>query len=176
MASPQFILPVKSRDVTYGISSDESGQLGDGRLLISLVPIAVKFEKVKPVGSVVINGGAAYTTTRAVTLTLSVTDAGGPVTQMRISNDGVFDTETWEKCITTRNWMLTLGEGLRTVYVKFLDTSGNESDVAVATITLTMPSTLTSKERFFFRVFFGHSKENFLERQREKFFLKGIEE
>ena len=45
-----------------------------------------------PTGNVSINSGAASTTTTAVTLTLSATDAAGTVTGMKFSNDGTNTT------------------------------------------------------------------------------------
>ncbi len=47
---------------------------------------------------------------------------------MRISSDGVFDTEPWETYSTTKPWTLTAGDGSKTVYARFRDPSLNESD------------------------------------------------
>lgn len=88
-----------------------------------------------PTGSILINGGDKTTTTQFVTLTLDAQDATTTVTQASISNDGVFDTEGWETYIKTReNWPLTYVSGTRTVYVKFKDELGNESDIYSDTI------------------------------------------
>jgi hypothetical protein len=53
---------------------------------------------------------------------------------MRISNDGVFDSEPWEAYAETKSWTLTSGNGVKTVYVRFRSTSGGESDTITATI------------------------------------------
>lgn len=95
-----------------------------------------------PTGSVVINEGAAYTTSQAVTLTLSATDGAG-VSQMSISNDGVFDTEPWEPYAESKTWNLLGGNGLRTVYVRYRDPSGNESGTASDTIVVGTPCSMT---------------------------------
>lgn len=76
-----------------------------------------------PTGSVVINAGAATTSSRSVTLTLNATDSGG-VAGMKLSNDG----QTWTaECsyATPQAWVLSSGDGTRTVSVLFKDTSGN---------------------------------------------------
>lgn len=73
-----------------------------------------------PTGTVTINGGAPSTGTTSVTLTLSATDAEGPVTKMKFSNDNI----TWsspQPYQTTKSWTLTSGDGTKTVYVDFKD-------------------------------------------------------
>lgn len=89
-----------------------------------------------PTGSATINGGSAYTTTTATQLALSAADPVSGVQQMRISNDGTFDTEPWENYATSRAWVLEAGDGLKTVYVQFRDKAGNVSASATDTITL----------------------------------------
>ena len=53
-----------------------------------------------------------------MTLTLSATDDSGTVTQMRISNDGVFDTEPGGLC-HKQELDASSGDGTKTVYVRF---------------------------------------------------------
>ncbi len=86
-------------------------------------------------GSIVINGGAAYTATRAVTLALDVEDEHGAVTRMRFSEDNVTYTPP-EPFAGTRAWTLTGAEGLKVLYVTFSDPEGNTSPPASASITL----------------------------------------
>jgi large repetitive protein len=76
-----------------------------------------------PTGSVLINGGASTTTSTAVTLTLSASDAAGTVTGMKISNDGT----NWTSATyaTSYSWTLSSGYGSKTVYALFGDNSGN---------------------------------------------------
>ena len=73
-----------------------------------------------PTGSVVINSGAATSATNAVTLTLSSSDAGGTVTGMKISNDGVSYGSEFVYS-SSRTWTLSSGYGTKTVYVLFKD-------------------------------------------------------
>jgi hypothetical protein len=98
-----------------------------------------------PVGSIIINGGAAATNTVAVTLTTSATDTQSGVSQMQFSNDNA----TWstaEPYATTKNWTLIAGDGPNKVYAKFKNGMGLWSDAADSTSTInldTMPPALT---------------------------------
>jgi len=93
-----------------------------------------------PTGTIKINSGALITASRAVTLTLTASDAGGSVVSMKISNDGV----TWSgegAFAATQSWALTEGDGLKTVYVNFKDAAGNWMATPVtASITLSLDS------------------------------------
>jgi len=103
-----------------------------------------------PTGSISINGGAASTNNRTVTLTLSASDASG-VSQMQLSNDDATYTPA-EAYITSKEWTLTAGDGIKTVYVKYKDTVGNWSnpvsdqialDTVAPTVTITSPANNT---------------------------------
>jgi hypothetical protein len=105
----------------------------------------------RPVGSVVVNGGATYTKSTGVTLAVGVPTAM-TVTGMRIANDAA-PTGAWQAPTTSLAWTLPTKNGAHTVQVQFRDAEGNTSAVAVATITLdtiapavtvTTPATPTS--------------------------------
>lgn len=92
-----------------------------------------------PTGSIAINGGAAYANSTTVILTLSATDSGsgmGGGAQMQFSNDGV----TWsaaETYATLKAWTLSVGNGSKTISVKFKDVAGNWTTAQIkASITL----------------------------------------
>jgi hypothetical protein len=96
-------------------------------------------ENKPPTGSISISGGATYATSASVTLTATY-DAN--ITQVRYSNDGVWDTEVWENVATTKTWNLAAGDGTKTVYCQFRDALGVNSAVYSDTITLdTTPPT-----------------------------------
>jgi len=78
-----------------------------------------------------INGGATYTLSRNVNLTISATGAS----QMKISNSADFTSATWETYATTRQWTLTTNDGTKTVYITFRDIAGATVSTS-ATITL----------------------------------------
>ena len=88
-----------------------------------------------PTGTIVINAGATYTNSPAVTLTLAATDNSGTVTQMRFSNDNVTYSPP-EPYATTKSCTLSTGDGTKTVYVKFADASHNWSQPVSDTIIL----------------------------------------
>ncbi len=92
---------------------------------------AYVFDTQPPTGSIVINNDDATTSNVNVTLTLSSPDA----TQMKFSNDGTnYDPPV--AYATSQSWTLTSGDGLKTVYVKFIDGAGNESIAYSDTIQL----------------------------------------
>jgi hypothetical protein len=88
-----------------------------------------------PAGTVLINGGAEFTTNPAVTLRLSATDNSGTVVAMRLSNDGA-NWNTWEPYATNRSWTMAGGSGTRTVYAQFADAGTNVSAVVSDSILL----------------------------------------
>lgn len=75
-----------------------------------------------PTGTVSIEGGAEYTSSTSVVLTLSSADAA----EMRLQNDGGAWT-AWEAYAVTRSWALPAGDGAKTVCVEFRDAAGNVS-------------------------------------------------
>jgi len=91
-----------------------------------------------PTGSIIIgSGNPTNTTTTAVTLYLTYSDATSGVNQVRYSNDGAFDTEPWEAAAATKAWTLTSGAGLKTVYYQIKDNAGLLSAMYSDDITLT---------------------------------------
>jgi hypothetical protein len=84
----------------------------------------IKLDKTAPSGSIQINSGANYTTSTSVMLTLTATDSVSGVSQVRFSNDGVWDTEQWENPSTAKTWALTSGDGQKTVYYEIKDNAG----------------------------------------------------
>lgn len=93
--------------------------------------------------SISISGGAAYTTSTAVTLTLSASDFPSGMSQMQFSDDGA-NYSAAEAYATSKSYTLADGDGLKTVWVKYKDVSGNWSTAVSDTITLdTSPPTGT---------------------------------
>ncbi len=95
----------------------------------------IGLDTIAPSGTIVINGGAAYTNSTAVNLTLSTSDSGSGVYQMLFSNDGV-SWSVWEAYGTSKAWTLTSGDGTKTVYVQYRDNAGNISGSFTDTIGL----------------------------------------
>jgi hypothetical protein len=90
-----------------------------------------------PSGSIVINGGAVYATSTSASLSLSATDAGSGVFQMRFSNDNA-TWSGWEAYAISKAWTLASGDGVKTVYIQYSDNAGNVSTSFTDTIILDM--------------------------------------
>ncbi|RLI40680.1 hypothetical protein DRO69_12595, partial [Candidatus Bathyarchaeota archaeon] len=83
----------------------------------------------RPWGTITINSGATYTTSRTVTLNLSAVDYGSGVYKMRFQErySGLGWSE-WEAYSTSKKWTLTSsGDGTKEVYVEFMDKKGHIS-------------------------------------------------
>jgi hypothetical protein len=89
-----------------------------------------------PTGSVVINGGATYTNSTSVSLGLSASDAQTGVEAMRISTDGVMDTEPFVAYSGSAGATLPAGDGTKTVLAQFRNNAGMVSSVVSDTIVL----------------------------------------
>ncbi|MBO9667036.1 MAG: hypothetical protein J7501_09505 [Bdellovibrio sp.] len=78
-----------------------------------------------PTGSLSINSDNPSTTSLAVTLTLSSSDAGG---EMYVTNTaGCGANGVWESFAASKAWTLATADATNTVYVKYKDTAGNVS-------------------------------------------------
>jgi hypothetical protein len=78
--------------------------------------------------SFLINSGASETTSSSVALSISASDSGSGVYQMCFKNeDGSWSA--WELYSTSKSWMLSPGDGSKTVYVRVRDRALNESPV-----------------------------------------------
>lgn len=89
--------------------------------------------------TVKLNNGSQYTTSKNVTLSISISDTSTSGYQMKVWGiDGASseDNATWETFAATKSIALPTGDGLKTVYVKVRDDVCNETAAASATITL----------------------------------------
>lgn len=92
-----------------------------------IVSDSIIYDKTAPAGSISINSGEERAHTQDVTLTLLAQDQTSGMYQMVISNDASFTGATWEAYAPTKAWVLSSGEGEKTVYVKYKDKAGNVS-------------------------------------------------
>jgi hypothetical protein len=93
-------------------------------------------DTVLPKGTIAINGDAASTASRSVTLRLAASDpspASG-VDSMRFRKGGTTTWSSWAAYSTSTPWTLTAGAGTKTVYVQYKDRAGNISAAASDTI------------------------------------------
>jgi len=92
-----------------------------------------------PVGSVSINSGSQYTTSPSATLTLNATDVLSTVSSMMVCDNDSFTGCEWEIYQTSKTWIFNETEGTKTIYVKYKDSEGNESEVFSDSIVLQYP-------------------------------------
>jgi len=128
--SGSFTVTNEGTSLIYFRSTDTAGNVETANMQ------TVKVDMTSPTGSVVINNGDASTTSTAVTLTLTSNDATSGVSEVRYSNDGVWDTEPWEPFSASKAWTLTAGDGAETVYYQIKDGAGLISATYQDSITL----------------------------------------
>jgi len=91
-----------------------------------------------PTGSIIINNGAAYTTSTLLTLQFTASDVSG-VTMMRIRSDtGVWGAwQSYQPSMTYALYSAT--DGIKTISVEFMDTLGNEGQLFSDSIEYRVP-------------------------------------
>jgi hypothetical protein len=89
---------------------------------ISTVSDSIILDTTAPTGTFAIDGGSDYCVIRDVSLALNSADAA----YMQFSNDGV-SYSAWEPYAASKDWLLSEGEGVKSVYVKLKDEAGNVS-------------------------------------------------
>ncbi|TAN38344.1 MAG: hypothetical protein EPN25_13895, partial [Nitrospirae bacterium] len=96
-----------------------------------------------PIGTIKLNNNAANTGSTSVTLTLTCGDLQGTCSWMQFSNNGSAWSSSETYSATKLSWDMTNAayggtteDGLKTVYVKFMDSSGNLSAPVSDTIIL----------------------------------------
>jgi PKD repeat protein len=123
-----FSIDVEGYVTVYFRSIDRDGNIE------SVKYVAAKIDRTEPTGSVVINYGHAYVALTSVELTVSAADSLSGIDLVRFGQD---DTWTdWEPCTASRIWALTSGDGVKHVYVQFMDNAGLTSQIYHDTIIL----------------------------------------
>ena len=118
---PTITMEGASNSLEYWSTWNMSGTVLE---LPHTVLTSIQLQKAPISGSLSINGGAAQTSSSIVTLAVNANSLSG-VTQMRLSNDGVWDTETWQPYYSAgASWQLSAGDGGKTVYCQLQDNAG----------------------------------------------------
>jgi len=100
---------------------------------------SVTIYKTLPTGTISINSGASVTNSGSVSLTVSATDVGSGVSNMRFSNTPDDPTSWggwWTYAADPISWSLSAGDGTKTVGVQFKDSVGNISNTYKTSIIL----------------------------------------
>ncbi|MCK4445178.1 MAG: Ig-like domain-containing protein, partial [Thermoplasmata archaeon] len=87
----------------------------------------VSLDATPPTGTISINDGDELTNSISVSLKLTYSDSLSGVSQIRFSNDDVWDAVPWESPSLTRAWTLSTGQGTKTVHYRVIDDAGLES-------------------------------------------------
>jgi len=134
------------KGISQKIDSDKDGVLdleityveyiNDSSVKINLINLTDESELSNPV---IINYGAYTTQSRDVTITFNILDAE----QMALSNTVDFANSIFQPFQNSTNWTLSEGNGIKTVYAKFLSTGGTASTYS-DTITLNEGFTLNT--------------------------------
>ncbi len=80
--------------------------------------------------------GYGYTNTTSIQVATVATDTGSGVDAWRVSGTAAFAGVAWSEVPTQTQWLLSAGDGLKTIYAQVRDRRGNRSQVVTATITL----------------------------------------
>jgi hypothetical protein len=98
-----------------------------------------------PTGSVSINSGASYTNSLSVTLNISAADDGydSADLDMKISKLSDLSDASYENYSTTKSWTLPSTDGTKTVYIKFKNPGGAESEIYSSSIVLDTTSPIS---------------------------------
>ncbi len=89
----------------------------------------------------VINNGASKTKIRDVTLQHQVSDPQTGLDEMRVSVDGIMDTEPWVDFSAASEVTLPGGDGIKTVLTQYRNQAGQASASMSDTIRLTSDPT-----------------------------------
>lgn len=89
-------------------------------------------------GSIKIDNGAKFTTNKdkKVNLIIALQRPDPTRYKMMVSNEPSFAGKDWERYLQMKPWVLEGEDGVKNVFVKFLDPAGNESEAISSSITL----------------------------------------
>jgi|GEM_PF-1001716 len=136
---------LKNRDATVGLTQETVDIMGSLRFMVCgtyywncsgdvlrFMPEVIRFELLpatEPQPLILIDGGSAYTNSTPVHLTLSAPGA----TEMSFKDESSNWT-SWEPFTTTKSWMLSSGDGLKRIYFKARNGTGEFMPVSVSII------------------------------------------
>lgn len=83
----------------------------------------IKLDKSAPAGTLKINGGAQFSASPTVTLTITAYDSLSGVQKIRFSNSAS-GNEAWEPYSNSKTWTLSGDDGQKTVYCQVMDAAG----------------------------------------------------
>ena len=103
---------------------DTSNNVNTNDYEISFSIATVGPDTTPPTATISINNGSSKTNSQTTSLSISASDPS-TVTEMKISNTNNFSSAATIAYTTVKEWVLTAGDGLKTVYAWFKDSVGN---------------------------------------------------
>lgn len=105
--------------------------------IILFASVAIGEELSRPSGSISINNEAAYSRSRIVSVQISASLEGPPIHKIKLANSiAELEAVDWQDIVPIVSWSLSEVDGDKTVFAKFKDLAGTESDIATASIVL----------------------------------------
>ncbi|MCK5358807.1 MAG: hypothetical protein KAJ48_10460, partial [Elusimicrobiales bacterium] len=111
--------------LTMGANGINKGLIG------ATAPISVIVDDTPPTGSISIDE-LSYTSSTILHLTLSASDDRSGISKMQFKNDGL-TYGSWEDYSTSMEWPIPSGDGIKKVWVKYKDKSGNINEYSAQT-------------------------------------------
>ena len=108
----------------YTIATDVNGNVEPAPTVPDLI---AGMDAMRPYGSIIVDDDEEWATSYIVTLTLTYSDNLSGVSQVRYSDDGVWDDEPWHNASATKLWQLLGPDGTNTVYYQVMDNAGHVS-------------------------------------------------
>ncbi|MEJ2251403.1 MAG: hypothetical protein P8Y97_17340, partial [Candidatus Lokiarchaeota archaeon] len=120
--------PIKTWTLTIGDSPSKTiyYEIRDNAGRVSQYTDTIGLDTVNPDGSIIINNNDDWTISSSVTLSLTYNDITSGISDVRYSNDGI-TWSSWETASPTKTWILSIGDGFKTVYYKIKDNAGRVS-------------------------------------------------
>lgn len=88
------------------------------------------------ISGITLNGGAAYTRSRSISITLAGSDIGSGIADYRISGDGGATWGNWNPYRESFTYTVPTGDGYKIVAAQLRDRAGSLSGIVTASITL----------------------------------------
>ncbi|MCK4970019.1 MAG: Ig-like domain-containing protein, partial [Thermoplasmata archaeon] len=132
-----FTFPPESGNHTlFGQVMDQVGLISESFSITVWIDLDDPLCDIEIAGNVSAVTGDRFVRSSTVNLDLSfweLADNSG-IASMRLSNDGVWDTEEWVDLTTFMTWDLAPGEGARTVHFQVMDRVGHVSEAVTDTV------------------------------------------
>ena len=102
----------------------------------ALIHTTIGYDSLSPESPSIVVGSNGYTNSTVAPLTLSATSAVAPINNVMLSEQADLTGASWQTYAASMTFKLSSGDGVKTVYAKFRDAAGNESQIVHASAIL----------------------------------------